>query len=489
VGEGDLPRFGERGAALRIEDVARIHPTERQARWQSLEFYGFCHFGVNTFTDREWGTGAEDPAIFRPSELDAEQWIDAYASAGMTGVILGCKHHDGFCLWPSAFTDYSVRRSPWKGGKGDVVAEVSRACRKRGLAFGIYLSPWDRHERCYGEGQTYNTHYKNQLRELLRNYGPVFSVWLDGACGEGPSGRRQVYDWEGFYRVVREEQREAVISVCGPDVRWCGNEAGACRASEWSVVPAVLRDAEGSAAKSQKLDDGEFARRVASADEDLGSREVIAQAGELAWYPAEVDVSLRPGWFYHAAEDEKQKPLADLLAIYEGSVGGNATLLLNVPPDKRGRIHENDALRLAELGNVLRGTYGVNLMRNARASASRTMDEGHGAANVLDPAPDSYWCPGEGTERAVLDIDFGERLTFDRVVLQEHLASGQRVERFVLQAESEAGWESIFRGTVIGYKKICASAVVAARRIRLSIEESRWCPTISHVGVHRRTYP
>jgi alpha-L-fucosidase len=367
-----------------------------------------------------------------------------------------------------------------------VVGEVSRACRRRGLAFGVYLSPWDRHERSYGDSDAYNAHYKNQLRELLRNYGSVFSVWLDGACGEGPNGRRQVYDWEGYYAVVREEQPDACISVCGPDVRWCGNEAGACRASEWSVVPASLRDAEKVGAKSQKKDDGEFSRRVASADEDLGSRQVIAGAAELAWYPAEVNVSIRPGWFYHPAEDSRVRSLADLLRIYEGSVGGNATFLLNVPPDTRGLIHENDARRLSELGTVLRATYGTNLAGKARASASEVLDDAHAARNVLNGSPATYWCPRPGTERATLELAMGETLTFDRVVLQEHIASGQRVERFTLEVRIAEAWRPIFRGTVIGYKRICAFDPVSTAAIRLVIEESRWCPTISSVSVHRR---
>jgi len=227
-----------------IKKAVRVRPSMRQLAWQEMEFYAFIHFGMNTFTDREWGLGNESPELFNPTEFNAAQWVEACVSAGMKGLILTCKHHDGFCLWPSKFTEHSVKNSPWKDGKGDVVKEVSDACRKAGIKFGIYLSPWDRHEKTYGDSEKYNIFFMNQLRELLTSYGEIFCVWLDGACGEGPNGRKQVYDWEGYYRLIRELQPNAVISVCGPDVRWCGNESGHCRKSEWSVVPAELLDVQ-----------------------------------------------------------------------------------------------------------------------------------------------------------------------------------------------------------------------------------------------------
>jgi alpha-L-fucosidase len=469
---------------LPIEDIARIRPTGRQLRWQSLELYAFIHFGMNTFTDREWGTGTEDPALFAPSALDPDQWARTCRSAGMRGLILSCKHHDGFCLWPSAWTDHSVKASPWKGGAGDVVREVSDACRRAGLAFGVYLSPWDRHERSYGDSEAYNVFYKRQLRELLSYYGPVFSVWLDGAGGEGPNGMRQEYDWEGFYRIVRELQPEAVISICGPDVRWCGNEAGACRASEWSVVPAVLRHAEKTMEKSQKVDDAGFSRRVRSADEDLGSRQAIEGFRDLAWYPAEVNTSIRPGWFYHAAEDGAVRSLDELLFIYESSVGGNASFLLNLPPDRRGLIHETDAERMRELGRALDRMFRVDNAASGTATASEEKDAAHGAVRILDGDPDTFWCPREGTEAASIEVDLGEERRFSRVVVMEHIASGQRIERFGLSIPGEGGWRRIFDGTVVGHKRICSFPAVSARRVRLSIEESRWCPTVSFLGVY-----
>ena len=293
--------------------LANIRPTHRQLQWQKMEMYAFIHFGMNTMTDREWGEGHEDPALFNPGNVDVDQWMRALVSAGMSGVILTCKHHDGFCLWPSAYTKHSVASLAVEGRARRLVRRgVRRGCASR-LKFGVYLSPWDMTEPTYGQGEAYNDFYINQLVELLTHYGPVFSVWLDGACGEGPNGKVQVYDWQRIYDTVRALAPEAVISVCGPDVRWCGNEAGSVRTNEWSVVPASLREAERTAEKSQKADDGEFSRQVASGDEDLGSREALADySGPLAWYPAEVNTSTRKGWFHHDVEDSQVRSVEEL---------------------------------------------------------------------------------------------------------------------------------------------------------------------------------
>ncbi|MBW7458843.1 alpha-L-fucosidase, partial [Paenibacillus sepulcri] len=350
-----------------IREAAGTIPSQRQLSWQELEFYGFIHFTVNTFTDQEWGNGDESPSIFDPRELDAAQWVEVCQSAGMKGLILTCKHHDGFCLWPSAYTGHSVKSSPWKDGQGDLVREVSDACRAAGLKFGIYVSPWDRHEPSYGSSPEYNTYFVNQLRELLTNYGELFCVWFDGACGEGPNGKRQVYDWDAYYGIIRQHQPNAVISVCGPDVRWCGNEAGHTRTAEWSVVPASMKDNEKIQANSQQADDREFAKRVGSENDDLGSRRILADTDEVAWYPAEVNTSIRPGWFYHSSEDDLVKPLDELMDLYERIVGGNSAFLLNLPPDQRGLIHENDARRMRELGERIREAYQTNLAAGVRA--------------------------------------------------------------------------------------------------------------------------
>ena len=285
-------------------------PTPQQLAWQRHELIAFAHFGINTFTDREWGDGKEDPGLFNPTDFDARQWAAALHAAGVKLLILTAKHHDGFCLWPSRFTEHSVKNSPWRNGQGDVVREVVDALREREIRVGLYLSPWDRNQPWYGDSPKYNEYFRNQLGELLGNYGVIDEVWFDGACGEGPNGKKQEYDWTSYYALVRERQPAALIAICGPDIRWVGNESGVARENESSVVQ---RD------------------------------------GHLAWHPAECDVSIRPGWFYHPAEDAKVKSLPTLVDIYFKSVGRNSVLLLNIPPDRRGRIADADVVRLQEL--------------------------------------------------------------------------------------------------------------------------------------------
>ncbi|RED61892.1 alpha-L-fucosidase [Cohnella lupini] len=466
-----------------INKAAQVTPSSSQVAWQQLEFYSFIHFGINTFTDKEWGLGDENPALFNPTEFSAKQWVDVCKSADMKGLILTCKHHDGFCLWPSDYTEHSVKHSPWRGGNGDLVKEVAEACREGGIRFGVYLSPWDRHDRRYGSDE-YNSYFKNQLRELLSRYGDVFCVWFDGACGEGPNGMKQVYDWEGYYEVIRELQPEAAISVCGPDVRWCGNEAGHTRESEWSVVPAHLQDIEKIQEKSQHVDDGEFSRLVRSQDENIGGRSAIQNAEKLVWYPAEVNTSIRPGWFYHEYEDDKVRSVEELLDIYYKSVGGNSTFLLNLPPDRRGLIHERDAETMAALGRSLSSTFRNNLAEGATVSASEALDDLHVAGRVIDGNSDSFWRPNEGTEKASLLLELREEKTFDTIVLQEHIKSGQRIEEFSIEYEQQGIWEPLCQYTVVGYKRICRFPVTTAKRIRLTIDQSRWFPTLSAFEVY-----
>lgn len=425
--------------------LANIRPTHRQLEWQKMEMYAFIHFGMNTMTDREWGEGHEDPSLFNPDRVDVDQWMRALVSAGMTGVILTCKHHDGFCLWPSAYTTHTVASSPWREGRGDLVREVSDSAVRHGLKFGVYLSPWDMTEQTYGQGQPYNDFYFNQLVELLTHYGPVFSVWLDGACGEGPNGKVQAYDWQRIYDTVRALAPEAVISVCGPDVRWCGNEAGSVRANEWSVVPASLREAERTAEKSQKVDDGEFSRQVASADEDLGSREALADYdGQLAWYPAEVNTSTRKGWFHHEAEDTQVRGVDELFSIWLGSVGGNATFLLNVPPNRHGLLADADVEVLAQLGARIAD------FRSRRIEAERKDDE-------------------------VVTLRFAANERVSAVVLEEDIARGQRIDEAIICALTEAGEESeIARVHSVGYRRIVTlPSPVEARVLRVAVVASR----------------
>jgi alpha-L-fucosidase len=449
-----------------VEKAASVVPSERQLRWQALEFQAFVHFGINTFTDREWGEGTEDPKFFAPTDLDANQWVEAVKAAGIRGLVVTAKHHDGFCLWPSEFTGHSVKSSPWKDGKGDVVGEVAVACRKGGLTFGVYLSPWDRHEPTYGDSPRYNEHFKNQLRELLTNYGEISEVWFDGACGEGPNGKRQVYDWAGYFALIRKLQPGAVISIMGPDARWIGNEAGVTRESEWSVIPVVGFDD-----LPDEKNPGGIAHLDAQA-QDLGSMERIAavakQGGRLIWYPGQVDVSIRPGWFYHAAEDGQVKSLEHLLDIYYTSVGGNAQLLLNIPPDKRGRIHENDAARLKELGDKLKATFTVNLAEGARPRISLSPVATGGS-------PEGTAGTASGQEQAVtftFDLD-GPKM-FNVAMIQEYLPLGQLLEAFAFDVwDSQEGWEEIARGTTIGWKKLLRFPNVTATKVRVRVLAKR----------------
>jgi len=429
----------------RIAEASAVRPSPRQLAWQQLEFYGFIHFGMNTMTDREWGLGHEDPAQFNPEALDAEQWVESLQSAGMRGLILTCKHHDGFCLWPSKLTEHSVASSPWKGRQGDIVAEVAAACAARGMKFGVYLSPWDRTEQSYGSGVGYDDFFVGQLRELLTGYGPIFSVWLDGANGEGPNGKTQLYDWDRYFATVRELQPDAVLTICGPDVRWCGNEAGHTRANEWSVVPASLRDAERTASKSQKADDGKFSRLVKSDEEDLGSRDAIAANSDpLVWYPAEVNTSIRPGWFFHA--NEVPRSVAELMSIYRGSVGGNATFLLNVPPGPDGLVAEVDRAVLAGLGQAIAGLYARDVAPSAETA----------------------------TDGPVTTLNWRVPQLIDGVVLGEDIARGQQVDGLIVEAQgADGGWTQLATIDSVGYRRILSFGAVEVRALRVTVPSSR----------------
>jgi len=478
TGNGDRPENRIKILASdTLEDIihkaARVTPTPRQMAWQRLEFQAFVHFGINTFTNLEWGDGTEDPGLFDPREFDADQWIRVFAAAGMRGVILTAKHHDGFCLWPSRHTEHSVKNSPWKGGKGDVVREVAEACRRGGLKFGIYLSPWDRHEPSYGDSPRYNRHFKKQLHELLTGYGPVSEVWFDGACGEGPNGKRQVYDWGGYYALVRRLQPAAVISIRGPDVRWCGNEAGHTRPSEWSVIPLAVDPSR-----------HDWTDMTA---EDLGSRAKLEDASYLVWYPAQVNTSIRPGWFYHPEEDDKIKTLGHLRDIYFTSVGGNAQFLLNLPPDRRGLIHENDAARLREFGRRLRNDFTRNLAEGAAVTASAVHLKGQflPLRNMLDGDTSTYWMPDAETKTVDLTFELARDVIFNCAALQEAIEVGQRIEDFSLEIWDGGEWREAAQASVVGYRRLLRFDSATTRRVRLRIRASRLSPALAEFGLYR----
>jgi len=470
------------------ELLIKTVPSERQVKFQQLEFYAFVHFTVNTFTGQEWGDGKESPEIFYPEKLDAEQWVRAIKSAGMKGLILTCKHHDGFCLWQSKYTQHSVASSPFRGGKGDVVKEVADACAKYGIKFGVYLSPWDRNCKLYGQGKAYDDYFVYQLTELLTNYGEVFSAGFTGACGEGENGRRQNYDGARYSATIRELQPNACINVCGPDIRWCGNEAGYTRKAEWSVVPARTRDTEKIVENSQHEDNEEFRKREIHAwDGDLGSREILQGETDLVWYPAEVNTSIRPGWFYHSHEDDKVRSLDDLINVYNCSVGGNATFLLNIPPTPDGLFHENDVKRLEEIGVYLRSNFSKNVLDNAELTCNESLD-GFAIENVRCDSYDSYFRTADGVTAAEIDIRWDKPVDISNIVLKENIRLSQRIESFTVTAHRGDAYEEIYSGTVVGYKRIIPlKNAVKADRLTISITDSRVAPTLSFIGVYEKS--
>lgn len=445
-------------------------PSPRQLAWHELEFYGFLHFTVNTFTNREWGYGDESPAMFNPTDFDADQIVGAAKDGGMKGLILTCKHHDGFCLWPSRYTEHSVKNSPFRR---DVVREISEACGKTGLKFGVYLSPWDRNHKDYGRPE-YLVYYRNQLRELLSEYGPVFEIFFDGANGGdgyygGAYERREIdnrtyYDWPNTWQIVRDLQPNTVLfSDAGPDIRWVGNEQGVAGETCWAT---------------QNSDD--FA--PGNADEARLNR---GDRPGSHWVPAECDVSIRPGWFYHKHEDDQVKTPARLVDLYYSSVGRGASFLLNLPPDRRGRIHENDVRSLREFRRIVDATFGKNLAAGARVSADnwRGRQRRFAPVNVLDGNRDTYWATNDGVTRPTLVIELAQPVTFNVVRVREHLPLGQRVEAVTVDGWKDGVWVEYGNATSIGSCRLIRGSRITTSRVRLRVTQAPVCPAISEVGL------
>lgn len=438
-------------------------PTKRQLEWQRDELRLFLHFGINTFTDREWGTGEEDPVIFDPSMLDARQWARVAREAGFTTLILTAKHHDGFTLWPSRFTNHSVERSPWKNGSGDVVRELADAARAEGLKLGLYLSPWDRHEPVYGNEENYNAFYMGQLRELLSNYGTLSELWFDGAKGE--NAKDMEYDFDAFWSLVRQLQPGAVMfSDAGPDIRWIGNERGFAGETNWSTYDRS-KVGVGMAGITAYLNTGE--------------------AGAPDWVPGECDVSIRPGWFYHP--DQEPKTVDQLMDIYFKSVGRNCVLLLNVPPGPDGLFDSTDARRLLDFGKAVDVLFAENHASNATVEASSVRGNStlYGPERVLDGSLETYWAVDQGADSGSIEFDLGVETTFNVFLLQEPVQLGQRIAKYNISVWQDGVWKSIASGTTIGHKKLDRTeTTVRARRIRLSITDSLAEPLIAEFGIY-----
>jgi alpha-L-fucosidase len=428
-----------------------------------METNAFVHFGPNTFTDREWGEGTEDPNLFNPSDLDCDQWVNIFKQAGIKGVIITAKHHDGFCMWPSKLSTHTVAQSSWQHGKGDVLRNLSEACDRYHLGFGVYLSPWDRNHPKYGTPE-YNQVFAGMLHEVLGNYGKVFEVWFDGANGEGPNGKKQVYDWNLFNSTVRKLQPSAVIfSDGGPGVRWVGNEGGQASLTSWSMIP------------SNKFTPG----HADSTELGTGS-----ETGDM-WCPPECDVSIRPGWFYHPSEEDRVKTPEQILDLYEHSVGRNGVLLLNVPPDRRGHITDQEAASLLGFRELCDKVYGTNLAAHCKVTASSVFAGKYGAWNLMGEHH-RFWAAGASDPTPSVTVNLRAPVTFDRVMLQEPIWLGQRVSAFTVEADDGNGWKVIATGTTIGHKRILPVEPTTATHIRITINGSRATPALSGFGLYRR---
>lgn len=466
-----------------MQRITSVRPDERQLNFLKLEYYNFIHFGINTFYKREWGDGNEDISRFNPKKLDTDQWCSVLKETGSKGIIITAKHHDGFCLFDTRYTDHNVMNTPF--GK-DIVKMLSESCKKYDLKFGVYLSPWDRHEKTYGTDE-YNDFFVAQLKELATNYGKIFAFWFDGACGEGKNGKKQFYDWQRYYDVIRERQPEAVISICGPDVRWIGNEGGRVRKSEWSVIPATSDDVEKVAEGSQhKVTEGAKLAAVKETDSDLGSRAVLSKHDKLIFKPAEADVSVNLGWFYtdnRFKRTSKMRKPEELSEIYFNTVGGNASLLMNVPPDRNGLINKRNIEQLKRFTRLINEPF----KNEEKLFASNLISDGHKLA------PESLFDNGEGY--MLLDGEKGIHLVFESIIeicavtLRENLSYSQRVEEFDIYASKGKGFSKVYSGTVIGSKKIVLfKKNVKANELLIVPTVSRGNPVLKDIRIYKSIY-
>ena len=454
------------GAAAQLATpVGRPRPSPQQLAWQREELAMFVHFTVNTFTGKEWGDGTESPRIFNPRTLDAKQWARTAKRSGFGSMILTTKHHDGFCLWPTRTTEHCIRNSPWRDGKGDVVREFVDACRAEGLGVGFYLSPWDRNAPTYGQGEAYNDFYIAQLEELLGNYGELVEVWFDGANGEGPNGKRQTYDWPRIHGTVRRMQPNAVMfGDAGPDVRWIGNERGEAGTTCWSMVDPTRVPHAG-------FDESWVPEALMQGD---------PQGSE--WRPGEADVSIRPGWFWHASEDDKVRTPDNLMALYFKSVGRNSKLLLNVPPTIDGLFHDRDVQSLEKFAEARRQLFARNLLEGARVRASG----GSTAAVVLASSGNRYWTAGERS--GWIEFELPTPIMFDVLRLEEAIEHGQHIANHRVDVWQEDAWRTVCWGTTIGHARLARFAPCTASRIRVLVEFAYDTPRLRRVALYRSSH-
>jgi len=445
-------------------------PTERQISWQKLDYYAFIHFNMNTFTNKEWGFGDEHPDQFNPSQLDTDQWAKIISEVGMKGIVITAKHHDGFCLWPSDYTNHSVRYTKWRNGKADILKDLAESCKKYNLKFGIYLSPWDRNHKDYGNPE-YITYFRNQLKELLTNYGEIFEVWFDGANGgDGYYGganesrkvdKKNYYDWENTVKIVRELQPNAVIfSDAGPDIRWVGNEKGYANQTTWSPI---LKDS---------LYPGMLNFNKFSAGQENGTH----------WIPTETDVSIRPGWYYHPEQDNMVKSVEKLTDIYFNSVGLNSALLLNIPVDTRGLIHENDESSLRGLSSFINTVFDNDLTKKAKIHVLSSR-RGYNPELMIDDSSESFWASPKTTNSNSIEIKFDKKIEFDIVEISEYINYGQRIKTFDISIETSQGWKKIFDGTTIGNRRLVRLETQETKSVRIRINESKAAPLISNISL------
>ncbi|WP_347840600.1 alpha-L-fucosidase [uncultured Draconibacterium sp.] len=471
-----LPTDTEEDIVLK---ASKVVPSQRQYDWQKLELTAFIHFGVRTFDDEGFEKREADISLFNPEEIDVRQWVKVLKEAGMKLVVFTAKHSDGLCNWPSKCTEYNISKTPFQDGTGDLVRDLAEACKEAGLKFGVYVSPWDKHEPTFGT-DAYNKVLIGQLTELLTNYGEISEVWFDGH-GDGTV---QNYYWDEYYSLIRKLQPNAVIAVMGPDVRWVGTESGYGRHTEWSVLPGNATNQEDIAAGSQQGDvEGAFVPRNLM-DEDLGSREILKNAESLVWYPAEIDVSIRPGWFYVKEDDHQVKTPQKLVDIFYNSVGLNGVLLLNIAPDERGLIPDADIKSLKGMRYILDNTFNNNLVSKAKINSDNEVKK-HSAKLLLDNNNETYWSPKSTTKPMIAQIELARKQSFNTLMLQENILEGQRIEKYKLDYFNGEEWETFVEGTTVGYKRLFKFPEVKTDRIRMTIEESRSIPQLSTIGVFK----